>query len=453
MTDTTITFNATFSPRQTLAWELLHRADVSEVLYGGGKGGGKSVFSCIWVYLRALEIIQECQIKPSDTPPPIAWIGRKRLTDFKDTTLETWKRFIPRGTYEIKEQAREIVIGNTVKIVFGGLDQPGEVEKFNSSEYAYFFVDQAEETTQDDISGLRASLRLLINGHKPAYKGLWTANPAQCWLKKEFITAPDPGHHFVKALPADNPWLGTDYQATLRKSFQYRPELLEAYLHGSWDAFEGADQIIKSSWFRRAREKVFVVPKHKRRCIVVDVARFGDDETVCYYFEETKLIESEIYGQKDTMHTANTVFLMWKRLGKPVVGIDVNGVGAGVYDRLFEMGVNAVPIDSAAASQDERFGNMRADMWWTTGERFAAEDIEYNVDDDLLEGQLTTVKYRLKNGMIYVEDKKEIKKRLGRSPDRGDAYIYGQWLIQQTQPDNYNPENDYADAGSDWRTA
>lgn len=363
-------------------------------------------------------------------------MGRKQAVDFNDTTLETWKRFIPAETYRIREQAKEIVILGTVKIAFGGLDRTEDVNKFNSAEFAFFFVDQAEETTKDDISVLRASLRLVINGKPVPGKVLWTANPARCWLKDEFIVAPRADQRFVRALPSDNPYLDDGYVEVLTNAFRHRPELLEAYLHGSWEAFDDVNQVIRGAWVEAASKRR-LYPKHPRKLVVVDVARFGDDETVIYSMAETQITKEEIYGQKDTMWTANRAFVTQRELGDCPVVVDEIGVGGGVVDRLVELGCEQViSINSAGKSADpERFYNLRAEMWWEAAQSFAEGDIGLAHDDPTLRAQLCEPGYSFRNGRILIEAKRDIKKRLGRSPDRADTYIMGRnalaWLREE----------------------
>ena len=55
--------NPVFTKRQTIARRTLKRETVKEVLYGGAKGGGKSVFGCYWCFLQAVDIIRDCNIK------------------------------------------------------------------------------------------------------------------------------------------------------------------------------------------------------------------------------------------------------------------------------------------------------------------------------------------------------------------------------------------------------
>ena len=169
-------FKPKLTKKQSIAWDALDRDAIKEVLYGGAKGGGKSVFGCMWSFHKALEIIKECDIGPRKHPIPIGFMGRKRGVDFTNTTLETWKRFIPEHMYEIKGKPAEIIIADRVKILTGGLDNSDLINKFNSAEYAFFFLDQAEEIDAAQIGELRATFRLIINDKKIPGKDQETNN-------------------------------------------------------------------------------------------------------------------------------------------------------------------------------------------------------------------------------------------------------------------------------------
>lgn len=418
-----------FTARQEQAYGLLLLAQVLELLFGGAKGGGKSWFLCVWCYARAIEIIKQFNLQPSEYPLAIAFMGRKQSVDFTNTTLETWKQIIPSESYHIREQDKEIVIADTVKIDFGGMDREENIQKFNSAEYAFFALDQAEEITEDEILALRASLRLAINGKHPAYKGLMTANPAACWLKPEFILAPAPDRRFIPALPGDNPHLPEGYADKLKYTYRHRPELLEAYLFGSWDSFEGVDQVIRDLWVQAARDRKFHIAR-PHKLVVCDPARFGDDETVIYDMTETQIAREEVYGKKDLMYTANRLFVHAKEHGGDdgpcPIALDITGLGAGAADRLKEMGAEVIAIESAAKSSDpDKYGNFRAEMWNKAALMFSDGDIALQHESLELAAQLCTPKYHFRAGRMFVESKEEIKKRLNRSPDHADTYVMG----------------------------
>lgn len=436
----TLTFNPT--DRQWEAWQTLRDPSVTDVLYGGAKGGGKSFLLCMDAYATALDLIQRFDMPQTDHPLHIGWMGRKQAIDFKGTTLQTWQRFIPSDDYEIhaasERQVAHLLIRGTIAIDFGGLDRQESINKFNSAEYVKIWVDQAEETTKDDVSVLRASRRLTIDGQSLDYKGLFTANPAQCWLKEEFILAPRDNYRFVRALPADNSYLPQDYEDTLRDSFRHRPDLLAAYLEGDWDAVDDADQVIKGVWLAKAR----LLKQHRsisKRFLVCDPARFGDDETVIYGFVDTDIELAEIYGQKDTMYTANRLHILALKHNASHIGVDTIGVGGGVADRLREMASDkyeVVDIDSSEKANDpERYYNRRAEMWDRAALMLNDGDVGLRHADPILEGQLCSPKYEFRNGRMLVEPKEKVKERLLRSPDRADCAVMGWWMFDKKVPD------------------
>lgn len=447
----------TYTDRQNQALDILEEPlETLDLCYGGAKGGGKTVLGCRWVFRSLCKLIQQYKLKPSKYPPPLAFMGRKRGADFVKTTLETWKEQVPQSQYTINEQKHEIVVRGTVKIIFGGFDDRKDVEKFNSAEYVLVFIDQAEELTRDEISMVFATRRRKIKSgskiHVPQYRGLLTANPRQCWLKNEFVKNPQALRQnspvrFLQALPTDNKFLPASYISQLESSFKHRPELLAAYLHGSWDALEGADIIIKDMWVRDSHQKNSGVSS-KRRLISVDVARFGDDRTVIGYGENTHMVEILSYGQRDTHYTSGLVAQMANKYQvdgvKPAIVIDADGIGGAVADNLIAWDKNqrVIQIHSAStANNAEKFGNLRAEMWWTAGEKYASGEVEDTYKGEFaeeLDAELTVPTYHFRNGKIYVESKDDLKKpeRYGKSPDLADMRIMYLYALDMVEPDN-----------------
>lgn len=147
--------------------------------------------------------------------------------------------------------------------------------------------------------------------------------------------------------------------------------------------------------------------------------------------ENTEIKESEIYGQKSLMHTANVLHVLSHRNGGCLIVVDVCGVGGGIVDRLIEMGDNVLAIDNASkSSEPEKYYNLRSEIWCRAGDGFADGDVELRNIEPKLKGQLTTPTYEYRDGRILIENKAEIKKRLGNSPDRADAYVNGLYALQ-----------------------
>jgi len=437
----TVDVNWDYHPRQIMALDILDLQEDVSLCYGGAKGGGKTVLGTRWATEISYDIIKQFQISPSPEPVLIGFMGRKRSTDFTKTTLETFRNEVPSKLYRINEHKSEIVFGDSVKWFFGGFDDRDAVQKFNSGEYIVLFIDQAEEITEREHSMIAGTLRKKINGLRPFYKELLTCNPAQCWLKREFVKNPEGkkhGRYFLKALPKDNPYLADGYVDKLRYEYRNQPELIEAYIEGSWDVLDSENCLIRDIWVQQSKEQAYPF-KIRRKIISCDPARFGKDRTTIGYAEETDLQDVEIYGQKDTYYTSNKIARMALRHsedgtveGTPLIVIDADGIGGAIADNLIAWGYKVLQVNSASESSDkEKFYNLRAEMWWNASQMYSDGDV-YNSygnmsqdDMDELDTELTIVGFSLRSGRILVESKDEIKdpKRYGKSPDLADMYV------------------------------
>jgi hypothetical protein len=300
-------------------------------------------------------------------------------------------------------------------------------------------LDQGEETERIDVDLLRATLRLRYKGITPPYKQLYTANPADCWLKKDFIDDPQPNHYYIPALPSDNPHLPESYIPLLKQIFQYNPGLLRAYLNGDWTAVQALNVLIPDHMLSQLKNAIY---NHKgiRKIVVMDPSA-GGDECVIYYMENYAIKDQMIIvGERDPMKVAGHMVVMAERHKCPNYAGDTIGIGWGVLGRVKELKRNqntkVIEINSAEKSdQPERFANTRAEIGWYAMERVLDKHIPYPEDEELRR-QITAVHFKVinSNGKIILESKDEIKKRLGCSPDRGDAWYMGIWATSKTDP-------------------
>lgn len=162
--------------------------------------------------------------------------------------------------------------------------------------------------------------------------------------------------------------------------------------------------------------------------IGVDVARFGDDESVIWPVRNLKALRPTVLKSFDTVAVAGKVLEVvtaLRRDAEPVsIRVDVIGVGAGVADILrshFRQGVDVVDVNAGGTSSDDTYARVRDEMWFQLKAWLA--DGAAIPDDGMLHQELLTPTYSfLPTQKIKVESKDEIKKRLGgRSTDRADA--------------------------------
>ena len=163
--------------------------------------------------------------------------------------------------------------------------------------------------------------------------------------------------------------------------------------------------------------------------IGVDVARFGDDSTIMYVKQGNYIIEEIKLDKKDTMQTANRVARIVNEYSQNdiVAKIDGVGVGGGVIDRLSELqfpNLNIIEIqNNARAFNENEYCNAITEMFYEFNEFLKCGFVSMPDDSELIE-DLAGRKYEFDSkGRLRIESKDEFKKRFGRSPDKGDAFL------------------------------
>ncbi len=213
------------------------------------------------------------------------------------------------------------------------------------------------------------------------------------------------------------------------------------FLNRVMGAFASSDEegVIPLSWVEMANERWAAAREigfGPLTGLGVDVARSGSDATVRAYRHGDAISELKKTTKEDTMQTAGRVANDLDANPGVSATVDVVGLGAGTVDRLRERGYSVIAFNGAEKTElrdrsgELPFQNKRAASWWGIRERL---DPAYNPilalpPNDDLTGDLTSPKWRINSsGKICIEEKEEVKKRLGRSPDYGDAVCYAMW--------------------------
>ena len=129
------------------------------------------------------------------------------------------------------------------------------------------------------------------------------------------------------------------------------------------------------------------------------------------------------------------------------VCIDCIGIGAGIVDRLHELGYSQVEgINVARSANDkDKFKNLRAELWHDMRE-WLAQDMPVQVpDSDELLGDMTSLGYKFdSSGRLQIESKDELRARGMKSPDTADAlamtYAVGDFVAEVNK--SYTQTND-----------
>jgi phage terminase large subunit len=217
---------------------------------------------------------------------------------------------------------------------------------------------------------------------------------------------------------------------------------------------QGDETLIPLAWILASMtpERHSIIPKGVPR-YGVDVARFGSDRTVIQPRFGDVVEDPVEYSMKSTMETAGIVMNLLTNHPTASAFIDVIGVGGGVVDRLHELQreklqqgtwqwtkITAVNVAEKAEEPTVRekeaekrdhtpkmgFRNKRAQLYWRLRKKFEDGDIALP-DSKMgrkLASELSQIQYKFESdGTIYIEEKKDIKKRLLSSPDLADALM------------------------------
>lgn len=213
---------------------------------------------------------------------------------------------------------------------------------------------------------------------------------------------------------------------------------------------EDQDGIIPLAWIEAAIERwrewaeAGRAGERVQTCIGVDVGGGdpGGDRTTIARRSGQVITRLEVYSRGDTMATAGRAVVALRAGG--YAHVDSIGVGAGVVARLRELDLEldvrtfvagGRPYGSDVSGELE-FANRRAEAWWGMRERLDPargssvclppdDEIQCGEDEQAsLIGELTAPRMRTTSaGKLVVEEKAEIRKRIGRSTDVADAVI------------------------------
>ena len=204
-------------------------------------------------------------------------------------------------------------------------------------------------------------------------------------------------------------------------------------------ASSAEDGVIPLAWIEAANARWYALQESDAwepfSSVGVDVARSGGDVTVLALRYGDAIRELRRLGGADTMATTGAVAGVLDAHGGEAL-VDVIGIGAGVVDRLREQKKAVTPFNASERTEardrsgELGFANKRSAAWWAMRELLdpAAGSLVALPPDDLLTGDLTAPHWRvMSGGHIQVEGKDEIRKRLGRSTDDGDAVVLAFW--------------------------
>jgi hypothetical protein len=208
---------------------------------------------------------------------------------------------------------------------------------------------------------------------------------------------------------------------------------------------EAVDALIKLAWLQEAatRDVAAGAP-----ALGVDVSNsVNGDPAAIAYGSGARLERVEAFQCPDANRMAREKVAPLIVAGIPAaaVGVDGIGVGAGAVNELYRLGHRVQNIQSGggpvlrrvrdergrATDDVEQYLNLRAQM-----SDLLADDLQHGrvggpgFADPEVQRELTALKAGVRNGKTFVREKDKVREMIGRSPNKGDAVVYWNWVRQ-----------------------
>lgn len=453
------TANIKFVPNpgpQQLAWD----SEADELFYGGAAGGGKSALLCG----LAIETHHK------------SIIFRREYPQIKGLVDECARILGSRGGYNAQDKLWRLPNGHELE--FGSVQHEDDKEKYQGRAHDLKGFDEITHFTESQyrflIGWLRSSdevrCRVVVTGNPPiTAEGAWVIKYWGAWLDPTHpnpakpgelrwyavvdgkdVEVDGPGPHtfngkeylarsrtFIAARLEDNPDLmKTGYASVI----EGMPEPLRTMMReGRFDVGQkDADfQVIPTAWVVAAQNRW--TPDGQKNfamtAMALDPAGGGRDSAeLCWRHGGwyAPLVSAQGEATADGSASAATV-VRYRRDNAPVI-VDVGGgYGGAVTLRLKDNSIAHVGFNGAATAMGRtkdgklRFANKRAEAWWKFREELNPDQEGGSAialpPDPELRADLTSPSYEVTARGILVESKDELRKRLGRSPGKGDAVV------------------------------
>lgn len=311
---------------------------------------------------------------------------------------------------------------NGTEFIFGGLKSYNSANIKSLEGVDLCWVEQAERITMDSLNILLPTIR------KPGSRIIYTMNrilDLDPVFELLIMRKRDDVDH-VKINYYENPFCSRELIAEAEICKQTS---LNDYMH-IWEGQpirQGDNCILSLQEIRDAMERK--VEAQGQLDVGVDVARFGDDQTVISVRRGHSLLSISPYKGLRTYETAEkTITSIKKHLSKDdkleqvSIKVDDTGLGSGVTDELVRQHMNVIPINNGQVPKNEnKYDHAITEMWDEFSSLLPSLSLPYHIE---LLRELSTRQYSFNSKrQKAIEPKDNYKKRFGKSCDFADSVL------------------------------
>lgn len=403
-------------------------AQNSHVTVRSGHGTGKTASNAIiilwWLYTRAHSKVP-CTAPTENQLRDVLWSSIKEFHNRLPEPLRKKFEVTTDRVSNVENPLTWFAVARTAR-----REKPEALQGFHG-ENLMFVADEASGIPEEIFTVVRAALTDARN------KVIMTSNPTRTV-----------GFFYNSHNSEKGPWVALRFNAEesplvseqsikeYEKDYGKNSDVYRVRVLGEFPR-QDDQSLIPREWIDAALERevsyVRQLSGRKYDAAGVDVARYGENQTIFILVKGCNVLSVFTFEKQDTMKTAGKIVGLCNKLDAEDIKIDVIGVGGGVVDRLWELGHNVTPIDvSKPATDADLFANKRAEYWWHLRSMFETGNISLKplratTEPHILKRlvkQLLSIRYEISSsGKIQIWSKEKMRKESIPSPDIADALM------------------------------
>lgn len=413
--------------KQTIALDYLEDKTTSELIFGGGAGGGKSILGVYWII--------KCSLKYAGT----RWvIGRSSLKTLKETTLNSfWQvcqlQGVKNGVHFKYNDIKSLVtFANGSEIMFkdlGYYPSDPNFDELGSLEITGAFVDECNQIIEKAWLVLKSRIRYKLDEHGIIPKILGTCNPAKNWVYMQYYAPNKRGElaeykKFIQSLVDDNPKISKHYRENLLTLDRVSKERL---LYGNWEYQDDPTVLCDYDAICDMFTNKHILPTGGK-FISADLAMQGRDKFITGVWDgmicNIAIEQGKSTGKSIEKDLSDLMIKCHVPRSKTVVDSD----GLGGYIESYLEGIKEFHGGASAIDKNE-YANLKAECAYKLAEKVNKREILIICTDEQKQRIIEEMSILKADSVDKDETKKRIIKKelmkelIGRSPDFLDMLI------------------------------
>lgn len=405
-------------------------------------------------------------IYTKEIPDNLGVIFRKTARSLNDSTLRDFQSY----TNLTVGSDRNITYPNGSAIMFRHLDEIDSINQQNLN-LGWFYLEQGEELDSNReffmlFGRLRRTLtptdEFIARG-LPLRSGWVVGNAGDNWMLPLFkegqinaaigeearaLLSAEKYAAFCeltesRTLDAENAKiLKPDFKASLLILQKVNPQLFAQYVANDW-TITTRNVVFTGALVNLMHAKDSLLARHSDNAgVSVDPAGEGADDVGLMSGRGGDVLDAYAQASMRPTEVALRAVQMCRAVNGHFIIVDCDGVGIATWQELMALpddyrhGIHIIKFHGSAPSElveMERivYRNQRTEAAFVAQKRGWRGQASVNVKDTALIEELKAEEYEIRNGVLQLLPKKDIKERIGRSPWRADCWKMLQWGFEQ----------------------